>query len=252
MGEINDLVKKVQVLTIKRNSDRHDYVSEILKSVNFEFYFGLDLTEIYPGIQTINEIPDNYFFEYNIDKKHVIPYTKGQLGAYTAIRNMIFDLADENSGATLIFEDDLLPLKNNWISIFNKSLNELPNDWDILLLGYLYDGKIYQLNYRRAYRFVSRFINYFKKMFGFKYIQVLPVKYSKHLDSAGVCTGGHAYCLSKNGAIKLKHYLSPMRESGDELIVKLITENKINAYSVYPCLFLQNSSFASKTRMKTV
>ncbi len=78
---------------------------------------------------------------------------------------------------------------------------------------------------------------------------MLPKKFSRHLDRSGVCYGGHAYCLSKKGAINLSKYLNPMKESGDVLVSKLIIEEKLNAYSVYPCLFLQNTKFESKTKI---
>ncbi len=243
-----DKIEKIFVLTIERNEDRHASVKKILGGIDFDFWNGIDLSVKYPKTNFVSQLPEIFFQNYLIDKNHVQPWTLGQLGAYTSIKEMVLYAAENNLDATLFFEDDFYPLLDNWKSIFKKAFEELPEDWDVLLLGYNYDGRAYKHAYKRPTRFFSSLINYYN--FRFKNLpkRIMPRAYSKHLDMAGVCNGGHAYCLSLKGAKLLKEHLVPMKKSGDELVSEMISQHKIKAYAVYPCLFLQNSVFPSKTR----
>ena len=94
-----------------------------------------------------------------------------------------------------------------------------------------------------------RSYNYVKSIFKKKRDLPQPRKYSAHLDFSGFSMGGHAFCLSAKGARLLSSCLSPMRDSGDVLISELIIQKKIKAFSVYPCLFLQDATFGSKTNV---
>lgn len=249
-ADINKLVNKIYVLTIQRNSDRHQNVTSVLAGINFEFWNGLDASEYFPGKKFVAGIEDDFFIKNDLDKEHVKILTIGQFGAYFSIKKMIDHIAKKGYDKVLIFEDDMMPLKNNWRNIFEKSLEQLPEDWDILLLGYIYDGPLYKYSYNRNIRPIIRVYNRIKYFLRKKtYIQSIPSKFSKHLDIAGFSMGGHAFCLSKKGAKLLSSYLSPMKVSGDILISKLIVEKKIKAFSVYPCLFLQDINFGSKTNV---
>ena len=249
-SDVNKLVDKIYVLTIERNSDRHQNVKSILECIDFEFWYGLDASENFSGKKYVSDIEDKFFINNDIDKRYVSRFTLGQLGAYFSIKKMINHVANCEYNKVLIFEDDMLPLKKDWRNIFEKSLLELPEDWDILLAGYIYDGPLYKYSYNRNMRFIINAYNSLKSLLKKKnIIQRLPVKFSRHLDISGFCMGGHAYCLSKKGSQLLSSYLSPMQDSGDVLISKLIVEKKIKAYSVYPCLFLQDMKFGSKTNI---
>lgn len=248
--DINRVVDKVYVLTIDRNSDRHQNVRSILENIDFDFWYGLDAKVHFPDKKYVSEIADDFFIKNNIDKEFASGSTIGQFGAYFSIKNMVDYVAQSGYEKVLIFEDDMLPLKKEWHNILKNAIEELPEDWDILLAGYLYDGSLYKYAHNRPMRLLIKFYNKAKVIFQKKnVIKSLPVKFSKHLDISGYSTGGHAYCLSKKGAQLLSSYLSPMRDSGDLLVSRLITEKKIKAFSVYPCLFFQDQQFASKTEV---
>lgn len=247
-ADINNLVDKIYVLTIERNSDRHPNVRSILKGTSFEFWYGLDARDEFNGKKYVSDIEDNFFIENEIDKGFASSSTIGQFGAYLSIKKMIDYIAKSEYEKVLLFEDDLLPLNKDWKNIFKKSFEELPGDWDILLLGYFYDGSLYKYSYKRYMRPIIKAYNRLRHFLKKKsLIRNLPLKFSKHLDISGYSMGGHAYCLSKKGAQLLSSYLSPMRDSGDLLISRLVVEKKIKAFSVYPCLFFQDRKFASKT-----
>ncbi len=249
-ADINKLVNKIYVLTIERNSDRHHSVKSVLEGIDFEFWNGLDASEYFIGKKYVAGIEDDFFINNDLDKEHVKRLTIGQFGAYFSIKKMIDYIAKKSYDKVLIFEDDMLPLKKNWRNIFEQSLKQLPEDWDILLLGYIYDGPVYKYSYNRNIRPVIRAYNVIKYFLKKEtYNPSLPTKFSKHLDIAGFSMGGHAFCLSKKGAKLLSSNLSPMKDSGDILISKLIVEKKVKAFSVYPCLFLQDIRFGSKTNV---
>jgi glycosyl transferase, family 25 len=249
MSKINQLFDKVYVLTIERNRDRHEAVNKHLNDTEFEFWYGIDIPQMFPDIEHVIQIPDTFFLNNKIDKKHVSAWTKGQLGAYLSIRNMI-ETVSTNHKCALMFEDDFVPVRLDWMEKVNAAIKDLPEDWDILLLGYFYYGKAYKLAYNRKLRFIPVLLNSLRKrLLGKNVVKKLPKKISTNLDLAGTSLGGHAYCISKKGAEKLMSYMTPMKESGDVLISKLIQNDLINAYAVYPCLFDQNRVFKSKTEV---
>lgn len=249
MSVLNTIFDKVLVLTIQRNTDRHPSVKNHLKEVNFDFWYGIDVPKAFPGIEHVSGIPNDFFIDNTIDKSYVSAWTKGQLGAYTSIKQMVSEV-DEKYESALIFEDDFVPVQKDWQKTLQMAVEELPEDWDILLVGYLYDGKGYQLCYNRKWRWLFNIYNGIKKCTGIKgFVKPTPKKYSTHLDRSGTCLGGHAYAISAKGAKMLMEHLTPMRKSGDILIKKLIEDKAIKAYSVYPCLFRQDDAFGSKTEV---
>ncbi len=246
--DLNKIFDKVYVLTIERNVDRHPSVKSILKGIDFEFWYGFDAKENFPGHKYVSDIEVDFFIKNNIDREFAAGSTIGQFGAYLSIKKMIDHIAKCGYNRVLIFEDDMKPTQIRWREILQNSIEELPGDWDVLLAGYFYDGPVYKYSRNRSLRYFIKAYNavktFNKKK---KIVGRLPEKYSKHLDLAGYSTGGHSFCLSKKGAHVLSSFLSPMRDSGDLLISRLIVEKKIKAFSTFPCLFIQDKNFDSKT-----
>lgn len=246
----NELFDKVYVLTIDRNADRHPLIHSMLRQVGFEFWNGFDAGASFSSKTYVSEIEPTFFIQHNVDRDFAISSTMGQFGAYLSIKKMIDHIAASNYTRVLIFEDDAIPIRADWEKILCSAVLELPGDWDILMAGYFYDGSLYQHAYNRAARPLVNLYNGLKKwQHNIQAIKKLPVKFSRHLDRSGYSTGGHAYCLSARGAKILSHHLNPMRESGDLLFSRLVAEEKINSFSVYPCLFKQNRDFDSKTEV---
>ncbi len=245
---INTLFDKIFVLTINRNLKRRLIVDKNLKSIQFEYWFGFDLPSEFSNIKYVSDLSNEFFENNTLDKYSVKRMTKGQLGAYLSIKKIIEFIASNDFKQVMIFEDDFNPLKKNWENILCNAIQELPNDWDILLVGYIYSGFSYKLAYYRTFRPLLKIWSWIKKIITNKPQIILPNMFSNNLDTSGLCSGGHAFCLSHKGAILLSKHLNPMKMSGDELVCKLISEKKIKAYSVYPCLFSQNKLFESETR----
>lgn len=60
--------------------------------------------------------------------------TNGAVGCYLSHLNVMKKIAHGDSPYGLVFEDDVM-IDNNIFSRLIKSLEKIPNDWDILLLG---------------------------------------------------------------------------------------------------------------------
>ena len=241
-------VKKIIVLTIDRHKDRHERIRDILKGIDFEFYYGFDAPKEFSYYSFVSEIPDNFFEEKCIDKNYVSRWSIGQLGAYYSIREMIKYAHDMDFESVLIFEDDFKPLCKNFIVNVNQALLQLPSEWDLFLLGFEYDGFTYKLAYHRAFRPLLILVNFIKKSINLNYIKKLPKKFNTNIDFAGNSFGGHAFIISRNGIKKLLNNMELLREGGDVLVNKLITENSLNAFSIYPLLFKQLNKNINSTR----
>jgi GR25 family glycosyltransferase involved in LPS biosynthesis len=98
------------VINLKRREDR---LQKLSLPFNYEVFEATDGKQKYP------EIPRKL---------------KGVYGCYDSHLRLIQKIKDENIKNSIIFEDDV-ELSKDFIYRFNKSINELPNDWDILYLG---------------------------------------------------------------------------------------------------------------------
>jgi glycosyl transferase family 25 len=145
MSPLNKLFDKIFVLIIERNQDRHPSVKQNLKGIDFEFWYGFNVPRLFQMLLTF-DMPYEFFVKSKIDKSFVSVMTKGQLGAYTSIGQMIKEVQDKYQ-RVLIFEDDVVALKDDWQEILRKAYEELPQDWDLLLAGDLYYGKGYEMSY---------------------------------------------------------------------------------------------------------
>jgi len=114
-----------------------------------------------------------------------------------------------NYNNCLILEDDLEYSK--YYHEIDTVMQHVPANFDILYLGYCWDVCRKQ---ERVNEYIS--IPYYPK-----------------------CR--HAYALSKKGALKIMHYIKPMKEMpGDKLLGTLVRERKLIAYCVTNPIFLQN------------
>ena len=123
-------------------------------------------------------------------------------------------LDDKSAKSCLIFEDDLkLPYDDNdTIDRMEDVIKDLPIDWDIVYFGRCWD----------------KTCNKQKQIGKYLYTDVKPL-----------CR--HAYAISRNGGEIILNATLPMHKlNGDQTYLKLIYENKLNAFAVHPQLFNQN------------
>ncbi|KAF9042220.1 hypothetical protein BJ165DRAFT_1349464 [Panaeolus papilionaceus] len=138
-------------------------------------------------------------------------------------------MLSDNGGVAIILEDDIdmemdihQQLKSLWPS--------LPNDWDIVFLGYCWSNENYHppLGAHGQLPLPS-------------YQNPRPLKYRLHNSKSPKCT--HAYALSRVGArrllLHLRHPPFAYSRAIDQAISWLVESGRLKSFSVVPSLVIQ-------------
>ncbi len=247
IAEINNLLQqyfdKVLVLTVPRFTDRQKKVRDRLAGIDFEFFYGVDKNELDDIF-----INDNYLFDKNSQlaiRQYFPPLNAGEIACSLSHRNIYQAIIDNNWEKVLIFEDDVLPDFNNLPFIID-TLKDLPEDWELLYLGYLKNEKITIGKKLKQfwYSIMSRFGLSRMPLFMIK--NSLPKKYSTNLLKAGFHDCTHAYAITKEGAKKMIMTQTPVKYRADNLITALVLKGELNAY-ISKKYFFNQEIFTDKT-----
>lgn len=133
-------VNKVYYINLERNADRNNNMIEILNNFNIEYkkIEGLDGRKI-------NNIKDDYFcnsknINYNSNAEYAVLYSH---------LSTIKQAMDKEGDYFLIFEDDCcLDFCKYWNESLDKIIEDAPDDWEIIMLGYF----TLNLNFESKYR----------------------------------------------------------------------------------------------------
>ncbi|HUR66932.1 MAG TPA: glycosyltransferase family 25 protein [Chitinophagaceae bacterium] len=233
---LQSYVDKVLVLTVPRFRERQQKVKQRLEGISFEFFYGCDKNELTP--QFIHQ-------HYTYDKKNSLavsynfkPLNTGEIACSLSHRNIYQAMIDNNWQRVLVLEDDVVPDKDKLV-LLKDCLNELPDDWELLYLGYMknerptFGRKIKQGWYKiMAALGMSRIpLKMIKNR--------LPKNYSTHLWKAGFHDCTHAYAVSISGAKKLLAVQTPVIYRADNLLSALVMKDEIKAFASKSFLFNQ-------------
>jgi GR25 family glycosyltransferase involved in LPS biosynthesis len=198
---INQYFDSVNVITVP---DRKQYMKDAMK------YFGItanfiDATLVknidYNELLNNNFVAPDYYSEKN----------KGRIACHLSQIKLIKEFIKSNDKNIFIFEDDIARYKHkNYKSIIDDSMNNIPDDWDIVFFGRCHD-------------------NCNKK------IEIKNNLYKVHSPKCR-----HAYGLSRKGAKKILQYTVPMVNNGDVMYSSNIKSGNIIAYAIHPSIFSQN------------
>ncbi|QKF93916.1 glycosyl transferase family 25 [Fadolivirus algeromassiliense] len=143
------MFNKILYINLKHRTDRNNNVISQLKKVTLlekaervDAIYGADLNinEISPQLITKQGKEDALN-----DKQRVYTYlTVGGIGCALSHRKTYQKIIDDNISAALILEDDIT-IDDNFNENLNLLQNKIPNDYDILFLGY-HDTSIKYLN----------------------------------------------------------------------------------------------------------
>jgi len=123
MNILNKYFDKIYVATYE-NSNRIEYIKNVLNDVKYELYFGFDCTKM----------TDDYYNKYLSNRKpnsHLLK--KGMLGCTMTHIQLYNKIYEEKLNNVLILEDDILLNEN--INNLDYYYSQLTNNWDILYLG---------------------------------------------------------------------------------------------------------------------
>lgn len=140
----------------------------------------------------------------------------GHFGCYLSHMKTYQTFLESNSEYCLILEDDIELLTDNFKRDILINMNNLPNDWDILLLGYEIDGR--KKNVRNGNK---------------------NTKLRKGLLNITYFVGLHAYIIKRKTAKILLENLQTLDWILDWNVCYLAEKNIVNVYGVYPPIVCQ-------------
>ena len=189
-----------------QKTTKEPFVSKIQNNIAFDKCYVINLKETEEGQRRwkiflkqpilatyINRFPGIYGLQYNYTKEiqegiinpkwdfgswhhnspKFIDMDPGEIGCILSHRKVWAQVVKEKLPCTLILEDDAISLKRDFINIIINLKTYLPNDWDILLLGFwLHMGDN-------------------------------GIKINKYIHSVGNFCLLHSYLISQQGARKL-------------------------------------------------
>lgn len=123
--KVYNKIDKIYVINLKKNQDRLEKFMENAKKANveverFDAVYGKELKKDHPDIF-------KYFGKYpNIHS--------GEIGCALSHIKIWEDAIKNNYNNIIVFEDDAIIPKDFW-DRFDKAYNELPEDWEMLLIG---------------------------------------------------------------------------------------------------------------------
>jgi GR25 family glycosyltransferase involved in LPS biosynthesis len=198
------------IINLDKRKDRLEYTSYLLKNK------GYDNIIRYPAVDgqkiTYNELL-NIVNQNSITpilekkRKNHNELSWGAVGCYLSHAKLWEKIEQEEKEYAVIFEDDTNPTitKND----LEQILIDVPNDWDIILLGCIY------------YTNPKEMINQFYKVDRF------------------FCT--HAYIINKKAIKKIKNKLYPIKDQIDWYLSDLSEKKVLNIYSLKNNNWYQNN-----------
>ena len=198
---MNIYFDSVNVITIPK---RKKYIKNLMNFKNIKVNL-IDATLV-KNINYDKLLKDNFVSsEYYSDKN------KGRIACHLSQIKLIKNFVNSKDETIFIFEDDIdKDIIKNYKDIIKNSMENIPDDWDIVFFGRCYDNckqmKQINNNLYQVYEPLCR----------------------------------HAYGLSKKGAEKILKYTVPMIDNGDQMYKNNINNGNITAYAIHPDIFLQN------------
>lgn len=227
---------KILIVSVPRFTDRHERIKQSLKGLTFEFFWGADKLKLdYDKAKS-----DGTYDEQRAQKlqRQGKALNLGEIACSLSHRNLYAAMIENNWQKVLILEDDVLPIDENLMKL-QTAMEELPENWELVYLGYLKHEKITAgLKFKQfVYKIGSALglMTWTYKMVS----NLLPKTYSKHLKKAGFHDCTHAYAVTIQGAQKLLELQTPVVYRADDLLSTTIMKGELNAYVTEPKFFDQ-------------
>ncbi len=208
------------IINLKQDSHKRKHMEKLCKQHNLncqfiEAVYGKDLDE-----ETLAKV-------YN--KKESIDLigrelTKGELGCALSHLSIYKHMIDKNINQAIIFEDDI-HIKKDFSTII-QNMNALPDNWELVLLGY-FRGSVEKEKLIRSY------LRYRKNI----------TDTHKLVRLTQIASGSHGYLINLKGAKKLIETLKTIRLPIDEYTGN---DKYINLYAIFPRLVRVHHVFAKE------
>ncbi len=240
---------KILVVSVHRFTDRHESVKKSLESLPFDFFWGADKLQLdYDKAKTDGTYDEKMAKKLQRQGKAL---NLGEIACSLSHRNLYAAMIENGWKRVLILEDDVLPLIENMDQL-PAALEELPNNWELVYLGYLKHENVTAA--LKAKQFFYKIISAFGLMaWSYKMVSnFLPNPYSAHLKKAGFHDCTHAYAVTIEAAKKLLAAQTPVVYRADDLLSATIMKGELNAVVTEPKFFDQeifhNSTIVSEVK----
>lgn len=240
LQEIDPLLQqhfdKVLVLTVRRFTERQQQVAARLEGLSFEFFFGTDKNEL-----TDQDISSQYVYDKNKSlsvRQQFKAMNKGEVACALSHRQIYQAMIDHNWQRVLILEDDVIP-DSLQLPLLGETLRELPQDWELVYLGYLKNEKITAgKKIKQAWYKLMRLLG-FSQLTQKQISHMIPRPFSPRLMKAGFHDCTHAYGVSLAGAKKLLQAQTPVVHRADNLLTAVVLDGNITAFASKTFFFNQ-------------
>lgn len=208
---INKYFDKVFVINLDRSPDRLENISKHLKSKNI-------IWSRFPAIDGQNISNSDIENEVGFLCRKFC--SKSMIGCALSHKNIWKVALQQNLDKVLIMEDDI-EFTDNYSQILQDAWKQLPNDWDILLLGC--GGLCNKNKYSDFSEFLFNIIQPFKNQKTFN---------SKNIFIPELPTGFYCYAVSKRGCEKLLNIVEKINYHIDYQVSK--NYDDLNIYAINP------------------
>jgi glycosyl transferase family 25 len=211
---------ELYLINLEKRKDRFEITNNLLKDYNFynvirfPAVLGKNISKedlvkfVEPS--AMKSILNNYRTEH-----HELSY--GAVGCYLSHVNIWKKLEYDNLDYAIIFEDDALP-NFSFFELKDIIKNYVPNDWDIVLFGGLYN------NNTKINDYIIKILTFYQT---------------------------HAYIINKKGALKLLSKAFPIKKQIDSWLSDLASNDDIIIYGITKNKWVQNENIIN-TDIQTV
>lgn len=240
---------KIFVITVPRFTDRHKKISENLQGLSFDFFWGADKLQIDP--ERVKQ--DGTYDEGKAKKlqRQGKELNLGEIACSLSHRMLYAEMIKHGWEKVLVLEDDVLPLFEN-MNVLPDAMKELPEEWELVYLGYLKHEKITPALKRKQFFYKILSATGLMKWNYTMVSNLLPKPFSTHLKKAGFHDCTHAYAITLSAAKKLLKAQTPVVYRADDLLSATILKGDLNAFITIPKFFDQeifhNATITSEIR----
>jgi glycosyl transferase family 25 len=177
---MNSFIDNVYVINMDKDTDRLNKMTKECNKFNIKFqrFSGVDANKL--SVQEKNKYVTNFCQKY---------CTNGMIGCGLSHIKIYEDVINNNYNNVLILEDDIY-FADDFHTIFNDALNNLPTDYDILYIG-CFGLSSKEINY--DYNYLFKLLSNKKKQ----------NNTFKNIFCPEFPLGTHAYIISNQGCKKL-------------------------------------------------
>lgn len=231
---------KIYVISLRRAHDRHETFRRLLNGLQYEIFWATDKNDLDREDMIRRGLYDD---ETVRQPRYIHPngLNEGQLACALSHRRIYEEMVSKGYKRVLVFEDDVVPCFDR-LSQLPGALQQLPNDWELVYLGYTKneDITLKQQLKQQFYNVVSPFgLLRWSRQEASRYA---PRPFSPNLRVAGLHDCTHAYAVSLAGAQKLTDAQKPIVASADALMSVLVLNGQLNAYASVPVFFDQEGA----------